>query len=159
MADSASSSEGAPGLEAGDLRGLVDQLRLLNGLPPTTTMPANDEPRRYPFSVESSSPGGGVPGARFRKHLARVLEFKTEHGRLPGCGRAPRDERNLGSWLYRQRRRWTAGEMASIEAEALDAALGPWWTLPPRKARKAESEALRGCRPERGKASPRSKSA
>jgi hypothetical protein len=39
--------------------------------------------------------------------------------------------------------------MTPSEAEALDAALGPWWTLPPRQARKAESEALRGRRPER----------
>lgn len=86
---------------------------------------------------------GPQPSARFRRMLDGVAEFKAREGRLPGCGRAPREERNLGTWLYRQRRRWSSGEMRAVEAESLEAALGPWWTLPPRKARRAESEALR----------------
>jgi hypothetical protein len=168
VANPSGTPKGARGLEAREIRGLVEQLRLLNGVPSASpAQPASGRtpptPGSFPFSVPPAHAGPGgtssQPNLKFRNLLARVVEFKTAEGRLPGCGRAPREERNLGSWLYRQRRRWAAGEMTANEAEALDAALGPWWTLPPRKARKAESEALRGHRQAKGEPPRRSISA
>ncbi|WP_138418473.1 helicase associated domain-containing protein [Sinomonas gamaensis] len=168
MANSSGTPEGARGLEAREIRGLVEQLRLLSGVPSASPAPppsgrTPSTPGSFPFPVPhahaASGGTGSQPNLKFRNLLARVVEFKSAEGRLPGCGRAPRDERNLGAWLYRQRRRWAAGEMTANEAEALDAALGPWWTLPPRKARKAESEALRGHRKAPGEPPRRSMSA
>lgn len=121
----------APGPPGGDeLAELIEQLRLLCGVP----RPAPPLPRTVALAPASVPRPVGVrqrhapAGVGFRRQLARLREFQAAHGRLPSSGRSGGDEeRRLGMWLCRQRRRHRDGTGSRAEAAMLAQALGPGW--------------------------------
>ncbi|WP_066495829.1 hypothetical protein [Sinomonas atrocyanea] len=71
-------------------------------------------------------------GVKFRRQLHRVVEFSASCGRLPSIGRpASAEERRLGMWLHRQRRRHRDRIAAAAEAALLARALGSDWARTP----------------------------
>lgn len=124
---------------------LLAQLRQLGGMPP---------------SAPPASRTGGPPPAparltlgerrRLMAHIERVAAFKAEHGRLPSAApTAPTGERTLGAWLWRQRRAHVGGALHAHARELLEEALGPYWHLPPRKARALEQRPPGATAPQR----------
>ncbi|MEA5456923.1 hypothetical protein SPF06_19545 [Sinomonas sp. JGH33] len=88
----------------------------------------------------TSTDDASQPRPDFGRRLEGVLAFKAAHCRLPRTGlKAEAAERSLGGWLLRQRRRLARDTLTRPERDALDAALGPWWTLPPEEAWWAEN--------------------
>ncbi|WP_371326672.1 helicase associated domain-containing protein [Sinomonas atrocyanea] len=96
-----------------ELGELLEQLRVLTGLPrpapPATTVLLAPPPAPVPDRSQAGS-GPGPAGVKFRRQLDRLVDFAATHGRLPSTGRsAPVQERRLGTWLCRQRRRHRDG--------------------------------------------------
>lgn len=155
----------APGFRPGpeEFAELLGQLRVLAGLPkpvpPAASVPLAPPPPRSPGAVDVPSrqqagAGSGSVGVKFRRQLGRVADFSASHGRLPSTGRGARaDERRLGMWLYRQRRRQQDGTATGEETVLLAQALGPGWAGPSRRGpghhRRADG-AAGGARPGAG---------
>ncbi|GEB66232.1 hypothetical protein SAT01_36800 [Sinomonas atrocyanea] len=115
-----------------ELGELLEQLRVLTGLPrpapPATTVLLAPPPAPVPDRSQAGS-GPGPAGVKFRRQLDRLVDFAATHGRLPSTGRsAPVQERRLGTWLCRQRRRHRDGTAPEEEATLLSQALHPGWT-------------------------------
>lgn len=128
-----------------ELGELLEQLRVLAGLPkpvpPAASVPLAPPPPQSPRAVgqlsrrqaRAGSGGSGPVGLKFRRQLGRVADFSASHGRLPSTGRGARaDERRLGMWLYRQRRRHQDGATTREETGLLTQALGRGWAGTPR---------------------------
>jgi hypothetical protein len=141
-----------PGPE--ELGELLGQLRVLAGLPkPVRALasvplaPPPDGPDAVGPGSRQQDPGSGGPaGVRFRRQVERVAGFSGLHGRLPSIGRGTgAEERRLGLWLYRQRRRVQAGTATGQEAVLLAGALGGDWAeaLGPAPRRRPSPRAVR----------------
>ncbi|WP_422935552.1 helicase associated domain-containing protein [Sinomonas sp. P47F7] len=115
---------------------LMEQLRILCGVPQRACarpvpLLAPQPHRRHP-PVCPRTQADSLPGVTFRRQLAHLLGFSRAYARMPSTSRrAPLEERKLGMWLYRQRRRHAAGKTTRAEAAMLAAGLGPAWAAAP----------------------------
>lgn len=113
-----------------------------------TPAAAAAEKSRPPVATSPIGNDGLRP--EFRQRLHAVSAFKIEHGHLPKTGGVlfP-EERSLGAWLYRQRRRHEAGRLTPNETTAIRDALGEHWILTPSQARHAERPQAQTTAPDR----------
>lgn len=92
---------------------LADCLRKTDG---KKIMQANDTDNRSAGSLQD----------QWISTLNDVLQFKADHGKLPGDGGLAERERNLQQWLKRQKTAEAAGNLSPAQIQALNAVDGDW---------------------------------